>query len=140
MKRPVSVTFIAWFVIVTSLLLLLDAYKSMDSPFVRNLMAQNALSIPAQYAMLVGGSLINVISAVAMLYGSPWGRIGYMGWGAVSHLIGMFFAPYRLPFTPIFVIYGIFVFLLCRPKVSAYFDPKPVADRSVGTATSGFTK
>jgi hypothetical protein len=52
MKRPTSVSVIAWILIVMSGISLVTSTMSLNNPLARELMAKSLLPIPLQYAML----------------------------------------------------------------------------------------
>jgi hypothetical protein len=135
MKRPLPVTFVAWFVIALSLFLLFDAYRLADNPAVQQMMSQSKLSVPVRYGMLIIGAFINIGAAVAILKGSDLGRAAYMVWGLLTLAVDMFTNENRLPVTYQQAVYVISIFILTRPSASAYFNANLPAKRPVVTET-----
>jgi hypothetical protein len=120
-KRPVSVTVIAWIILVTSAFSLAAAAFTINNPMTQELMAKTPVPVPVQYSILFFGLLISVVSAIFMLRGANWARMLYIVWGAIGLLFGLFTSPAKLMLIPGILIYAIFVFFLLRPKASEYF-------------------
>jgi hypothetical protein len=81
MKRPTSVSVIAWILIVMSGISMITSTISLNNPMARELMAKSPLPIPLQFAMLYAGLLITLVSGIAMLKGQNWARFLYVVWG-----------------------------------------------------------
>lgn len=128
MKRPTSVTVIGWLLIVTSIISVAASYFSFDDPIAKEMMAKNLLPLSAQYAMLFGGLVINVIAAVAMLKGFAWGRTLYVVWSVIGLVIGLFTSPVKMVIIPGAVALAIIAFFLYRPKAAAWFNPSQAAN------------
>lgn len=128
MKRPTSVSVIAWFLIVTSLISLAVSYKGLDNPIAQELMAKNLLPISIQYVMLFAGLVISLASGVAMLKGLNWGRTVYVVWSMIGFVITLATSPIKIAVVPGALIFAIIVFFLYRPKSTAYFVPKEAAN------------
>src|SRR4051812_16536392 len=128
MKRPTSVTVIAWFLIVIALISLVTSYKALDNPISQELMAKSLLPISVQYVMLFVGLLISLASGVAMLKGMNWGRTVYVVWSAIGFVITLATSPIKIAVIPGAVVFAIIVFFLYRPKATAYFVPKEAAN------------
>lgn len=128
MKRPTSVSIIAWFLIVTALISVATSYSSMSNPLAQELMAKSMLSIPAQYVLMFVGLAITLATGIAMLKGLNWGRTVYIGWSALGLVIALVTSPIKVAVVPGAVIFAIIAFFLYRPTASAYFLRKEAAN------------
>ncbi|WP_363504340.1 hypothetical protein [Burkholderia sp. LMU1-1-1.1] len=128
MKRPTSVSIIAWFLIATSLISVITSYTSLDNPIAQELMAKNLLPLSVQYVMLYFGLAISVASGVAMLKGWNWGRTLYVAWSVFGLVIGLVTSPMKLVLIPSAIVLAIIVFFLYRPKVNAFFSSRQAAN------------
>jgi len=128
MKRPTSVTVIAWFLIVTSLISLISSYVSMDNPLVRELMSKSLLPLSVQYIMMFAGLIVTVVTGAAMLKGLGWGRLVYFAWSALGLVVGLATSPMKMAMVPGAVLLAIFAFFLYRPKANAYFGGQVAAN------------
>jgi type IV secretory pathway TrbL component len=127
MKRPTSVSIIAWFLIATALISVVTTYTSLDNPVAQELMAKNLLPLSVQYVMLYVGLAISVASGVAMLKGWVWGRTLYIAWSVLGLVIGLATSPLKLMLIPGALILAIIAFFLYRPKAKAFFSQQQAA-------------
>jgi hypothetical protein len=132
MKRPTSVSVIAWILIVTSGISLLTSTVSLNNPMARELMAKSLLPVPLQFVMLYVGLLITIVSGIAMLKGQNWARFLYVGWSAIGFVIGILTSPMKAAMIPGLVVFAVLTFFLFRPKPNEYFSTKDTADSAQG--------
>jgi hypothetical protein len=124
-KRPISVTVISWFLIITGLLGLAGSFFVVTShdPRLMEAMARSPLPVPIQYGLLVGGTAITVASGVGMLTAQNWARMLYVIWSAVGLIIGIATSPSKMGMIPGGVVFLIIAFFLFQPKANQYFQP-----------------
>ncbi len=80
-NRPTSVTVIAWVLIVMGGISLISTTVMINNPMAHDLMSKSPMPIPVQYVMTYIGSLIMIISGIAMLGGATR-RVSSMWFGA----------------------------------------------------------
>jgi hypothetical protein len=121
-KRPPSITFIAWFLIVGGVIGALASPLSLNNPVVLEAMAKIPLSIPVQVAWTYIGLSITIVSGLFMLRGANWARFLYIGWIAVSNLLALVISPAKTTLIPGLIVYGIIFFFLLQPKANQFFN------------------
>ncbi len=121
-KRPLSVSIISWFLIVSAGISLFTFSASLNNPQAKELMSKNLMPIPVQYGMLYLGLAISVLCGIMMLKGKNWARLLYIIWGAVGMVIGFITSPMKMMMIPGLVFLAIFAFFLFRPKANEYFQ------------------
>ena len=122
--RPLSVTVIAWILIVMGVIALVSStvmLSMLSNPQVKDLMAQNPVPIPVQFAVTYAGLLVMIVSGIAMLKGQNWGRLLYVIWSLIGFLIGVATSPMKLMMIPGGLFFAVVVFFLFRPKANQYF-------------------
>jgi hypothetical protein len=119
--RPLSVTIIAWLLIVFAVISAATIPFTLGNPAAQELMAKSMISIPVQYFMMFAGLLISIVSGIFMLRGANWARMLYIIWGAVGFIVSFITSPAKLVVIPGFLVYLIVVFFLLRPKATAFF-------------------
>ncbi|MBS3804978.1 MAG: hypothetical protein KGY54_10550 [Oleiphilaceae bacterium] len=124
-ERPLSITIIAWLLIVMAGISLFFSLMSMNDPEVTELMSQNALPVSVQYGVLYLEILINLTAGAAMLKARNWGRFLYVGWGLIGFLIAAIATPAKLGLLPGLVFFAVIVFFLFRPIANEYFGWSP---------------
>jgi len=120
-KRPLSVTIIAWLLIVFGILSLIAIPLSLGNPMTKELMAKSMVPIPVQYFMMGAGLFVTIVSGIFMLKGANWARMLYVIWSAFSFVFSFVTSPARLMVIPGLLLYLIVVFFLFRPKATAFF-------------------
>jgi NAD/NADP transhydrogenase beta subunit len=120
-KRPVSITVIAWILLVINALSLLGSLLTFNNPVTREQMAQSSVPVPLQYAVSFLMLAVSILCAIFMLRGANWARVLYLVAGAIGLLFGFLTAPSIVWVIPGVVIYALIVFFLLRPKATAYF-------------------
>jgi hypothetical protein len=128
MKRPTSVSVIAWFLIVTSLISLVTSYASLGNPIAQELMAKSLLPMSVQYVMLFAGLAITLAAGFAMLKGLNWGRTVYVAWSALGFVIALATSPIKIAVIPGAVVFAIIAVFLYRPKAATYFSRREAAN------------
>ncbi|WP_188705274.1 hypothetical protein [Silvimonas iriomotensis] len=121
MKRPVSITIIGWFLIVTAAFSLISVVFTFNNPMVRALMEKSPLPIPIQFLLTFVGLLVTVISGVALLKRRHWARLLYSGWSVLGFAVSLATSPMKPALIPGLVIFLIIVFFLFRPTANQYF-------------------
>ncbi|MBD3263869.1 MAG: hypothetical protein GF375_02050 [Candidatus Omnitrophica bacterium] len=120
-KRPVVITVIAWFLIVTGVLSVFGYLMTLDNPAAREVMSKNPLPMPVQYALMWIGTAVSIASGIGMLKGKAWGRLLYVVWGIIGFLVGLVASPVKVAMVPGLVIFAVIVFFLFRPNSNKYF-------------------
>ena len=132
MKRPTSVSVIAWILIVMAGISLISSTISLNNPTVKELMAKSPLPIPLQYVMFYLGLLISIVAGIAMLKGRNWARFLYVIWSIIGFTIGLVTSPMKAALIPGIVVFAVITFFLFRPKANEYFSPKEAANSAQG--------
>lgn len=96
MKRPLSLTIIAWVLIVFSLLGLASVFMVGSNPEAMKMMEQMPVSLEFQKAWTVVGTVINLAVAYGIFKGQPWSRVLYAVWGAIGVVAGFYMSPMKL--------------------------------------------
>lgn len=121
MKRPTSVTVIAWILIVMSSLSLVTSVLTFNNPMVKEVMAQSPLPLSIQFAMMYVGLFVTLVSGIAMLMGRNWARFLYVGWSVIGFIVGLLTSPMKAAMIPGIVVFAVIAFFLFRPKATAFF-------------------
>ncbi len=121
-KRPISVTVIAWFEILTSGDMLFKMLYYAKSEF-RQLVEASGRSVTISVLWGIVGGVITLVSGIAMLKGLNWGRWLCLCYGAISIVLTLLLYGF---YAPKFLIGGIAIYIvqlvfLTRPAVSTFF-------------------
>jgi hypothetical protein len=123
-KRPLSLTIIGWFLVVTGLFGAYAALTMGSNEMARQMMADNGMSLRFQQALGVIGAVVVLASAYGIFKGLPWSRVLYVGWMIVSILIGLVTSPFKgmLMLSVLFVV--VIGYFLFRPEADEWFAAK----------------
>lgn len=120
-KRPVSITIIAWILIVLGGISVISTTMMSNNPIVLDAMHRSPLPIPLQWAMTYAGVLVMIVSGIGFLKGRNWSRYLYLIWSIVGFAIGFATSPMKTAMIPGFVFFLVVAAILFLPKSSAYF-------------------
>jgi hypothetical protein len=126
-KRPLPVTIIAWFLIVTSLFGLFSALTLPSNPAAKEMLASSPLSPGMHQAIGAISAAIAIACAVGMLKGLNWSRYAYVAVAVLGLLLNL--ATMRVT---TFIVVGllfiaVIAFFLFRSDANAWFTGR---DRS----------
>ncbi len=121
--RPISVTVIAWLLIILGVFGLFGAAQMILRPNVESqkILAESPIPISVQRGMMVGGTLVELVCGVFMLRGRNWARLFFVVWSALSLSVWGAVSPHKLFMIPGVVMFAIEVFFLFRPAANAFF-------------------
>ena len=106
-KRPLSLTIIAWVLIVLSLLTLVGVFTMRSNPVMMKMMEQVPVSILVYQAWTVLGVIIDLIVAYGIFKGLPWSRVLYVVWGVIGLVVGFFISPQKA-----YLVFGLIVLVV----------------------------
>ena len=95
MKRPLSLTIIAWLLIVFSIIGIASIFMIGSNPAAMKMMEQMPVSLEFQKAWAVVGTIINLAVAYGIFKGLPWSRVLYLVWGIIGLVVGFYISPMK---------------------------------------------
>ncbi|MFC1885371.1 hypothetical protein ACFL2O_11455 [Thermodesulfobacteriota bacterium] len=120
-QRPISVTIVAWALIVIAVISLLVSPFSLRNPAAKQMMNRSPLPIVLQYTLMFLGLFITLLSGIAILKGKNWARFLYIIWGVISFGIGITISPVKPALIPGVVIFIVVSICLLLPNANEYF-------------------
>jgi hypothetical protein len=123
-KRPVSLTIIAWLLIVLSVLGLIGVFMMSSNALVAAKMAEMHMPIPMLQAWSVLGTIVNLICAYGILKGMPWSRVLYVVWGVIGIVVGFYISPQKSSVVISLVFLVIFAVFLFDEKANVWFQAR----------------
>lgn len=125
MKRPLSISIIAWFFMVSAgLMILLDVYMLATNNSLKIIGATSNLSISYWYTASIAGIVINLALGIGLLKVYNWSRILYVVLFALGFLAQWITSPLKWSMVPGLLFSITILFLLYRPTATAYFTGK----------------
>ncbi|AQQ43854.1 MULTISPECIES: hypothetical protein [Burkholderia] len=123
MKRPISLTILAWVIIVTNAITCVYTPFSIGMPTTQALLSHYLLPVWATLGISVIIEAANVVIGIAILKGREWSRKAYI----VTFVFGIAFSLINMPASmlavliPGVLLFAVFVYLLFRRPATAYF-------------------
>jgi hypothetical protein len=121
-KRPLSLSIIGWFLIVTGVLGLFGMLFTMNNPMTLRIYAQSPLPLPVHLAIGAVGTTISAISGYGILKGFNWSRFLYVGWSLIGFAISIATIPVTTIIGLSLIFFAVIVFFLFRPAANAWFS------------------
>jgi hypothetical protein len=122
MKRPRSVTVIAWLTILSALLALAGVWTVQHIPIVAAEAALGRVPLSVQIPFVLVGSCLMVVSGSFMLRGANWARMLYIWWSPLGVLMTLL----NFGLSPLFfggaLKVGLLIFFLTRRKSVLFFQ------------------
>ena len=123
-KRPLSLTIIAWLLIILSLLALIGTITMRSNPQMVKMVEQMHIPLAVEQAWTVVGVIVNLIVAYGILKGQPWSRVLYVVWGIVGLIAGFFLTPQKALLVLSLVILVVFSIFLFGEKGNDWFSAR----------------
>ena len=112
-KRPLSLTIIAWVLILFGLFGLYGAATMGSNPVAAKMLAQSPVPMIVNQVWGVIGCIVGFIVAYGIFKGQPWSRVLYVVWSIIQIVVGLYISPMKslLVFSLILlVVISIFLF------------------------------
>lgn len=131
-KRPIWITIICWFMMVTGSISIITTTVMLQNPVMQQVMAKSPLPVPLQLGMAYLGLTISVATGFFMLKGKRWARTTYISWALMSFTINLATSPMKWAMFPGLVIFAIIAVLLFLPRSNEFFSSRPAVTDETG--------
>lgn len=133
-KRPLSLTIIAWVLVVLSVLALVGMFTMGSNPAMVKAMQQMHVSLAFERTWTAVGVIINLIVAYGILKGQPWSRVLYVVWGIIGLVIGFFISPMKAALVISLVVLVVIGAFLYTAAANDWFSARGLMLRREGDA------
>jgi hypothetical protein len=121
-QRPLSLTIIAWFLVITGLFGLYGVLTIGSNEAVLQMVEANGGSVRAQQVMGVVGCLVSAVCSYGIFKGLPWSRVLYVAFGIVSLIFNLLTGA-ALSMTILSAAFvALIAFFLFRPAANEWFQ------------------
>ena len=127
MKRPLSLTIIAWVLIVFSLIGLASSFMIGSNPEAMKMLEQMHMSLAFQQAWTVLGTIINLAVAYGIFKGQPWSRVLYAVWGLIGVVVGFYISPMKVAAVLGLIIFVVVCAFLFTNRANEWFSARGFA-------------
>lgn len=119
--RPLSVTIVGWWLVVTSLLAVYSAATMHMNPRTVQLLSSSPIPLQAQEVFGVINGFVLALCGIAVLKGVSWARLAFLSWSFVGFIFGVLAMGFLLSALFSGVSVGIIMFFLSRPRANEWF-------------------
>ena len=123
-KRPLSLTIIAWVLVVLSLLALVGAFTMGSNPAMMKAIEQMHMSLALEQAWTVVGVIMNLIIAYGIFKGQPWSRVLYVVWGVIGLVVGFFISPMKAALVLSLIVLVVISYFLFSERANEWFSAR----------------
>lgn len=123
-KRPLSLTIIAWVLIILSLLALVGVFTMKSNEAMMKMMAQMPVTVLEYQAWSVLGVIVDLIVAWGILKGEPWSRVLYVVWSIISLIVGFFITPQKAYLVFALIVLVVISIFLYSEKANDWFSAR----------------
>jgi hypothetical protein len=121
MKRPVSLSILGWFIVVTNAIALLVWPWTLHNPSAQAVFARSMMPLPVMLAVSIASQALCLVAGVGILKGRAWARTLYTVITLATLAFSLVTSPFKIMLLPGAVLAALFLYLLYRPAATAYF-------------------
>ena len=125
--RPVIVTVVSILLIVLTTIGLLGVLVFLAEPAAKGAMTASGGPLWVTLMLALVGSAVTLAASIAMLCGFGWGRSIYLFYIPLAHILNWILYGFYITSLASLALYSVFLILLTRPTVNAYFRVGPAA-------------
>ena len=126
-KRPLSLTIIAWFLVIFALFGLYGAATMGSNPMIMAMIEASGVSLLFQQVWAAIGCLVTLAVAYGIFKGQPWSRVLYVVWGVIGVVVGYFISPMPLALMLSVVFLIVISAFLFRDRANEWFAARGFA-------------
>jgi len=123
-KRPISLTIVAWIVVILGAISLIGAVAIGMLPNGAETVAKMHMSMNAYRLLGLVGAVVSFVCAYGILKGLPWSRVLYLLWSVIGLVIGFYTTPQKALLLVNLVILIVFAFFLFRENANDWFQAR----------------
>jgi hypothetical protein len=120
-KRPVSLSVIAWLLVIFGLFGLYSVATIGSNPMAAKMLAQTHVPIVFDQVWGVIGAIVGFIVAYGIFKGQPWSRVLYVVWGIISLVVGFYTTPIKAVLVLSLILLVVFSIFLFSAKANDWF-------------------
>ena len=123
-KRPLSITIIAWLLIVLTVLGLIAAFAMGSNPVMTKTLEQMHMSLAMYQGWVVLNAIVTLVCAYGFLKGLPWSRVLYIVFGIIGLIVSYYISPMKAAILISLLILIVVAFFLFRENANDWFQAR----------------
>jgi hypothetical protein len=126
-KRPLSLSIIAWVLVIFSLIGLVSAFTMTSNPAMMKLVEEYHMSVAFQQGFGVVNAILNLVVAYGIFKGLPWSRVLYLVWGIISVAVTFYTSPIKAAAMIALVLFVVVCAFLFTNRANEWFNASGLA-------------
>ena len=123
-KRPLSLTIIAWVLIVFGFFGLYGAATLGSNPAAAKMLADSPVPLVVNQIWSVIGCVVGFIVAYGIFKAQPWSRVLYVVWSVIQILVGLYISPMKSLLVFSLVLLVVISIFLFSAKANEWFSAR----------------
>jgi hypothetical protein len=123
-KRPLSLTIIAWILIIFGLFGLYSAATMGSNPEVLKMLANSPVPLVFNQIWSAIGSVVGFIVAYGIFKAQPWSRVLYVVWSVIQIAVGLYISPIKAVIVLSLIILVVVSVFLFSGRANEYFSAR----------------
>jgi hypothetical protein len=123
-KRPLSLTIIAWLLIVFTLFGLYGVATMGSNPMAMKMMQQSHIPMAVEQVWGVIGAIVNLACAYGIFKGQPWSRVLYVVWSVIGIVVAFYISPVKAIILFSVIFFVVIAFFLFGEKANVWFSAR----------------
>ena len=120
-RRPISITIIAWWLILSGIFGAIFSATMELSPALVEIASRSPIPVSVQEVYGLINGLVVIGCGIGFLQGAPWSRLLYLVWSMLGFVYGFFVSPGWM-IVAVFIFYGVVLSILCRRSANLWFE------------------
>ena len=126
-KRPLSLTIIAWFLIIFALFGLYGVLTIRSNEVAMKMLEQMHTSLMFQQVWGVINCLVTIVCAYGILKGQPWSRVLYVVWSVIGLVVAFVTSPMKAVIVLSLIILFVIAHFLFSSRANEWFASRGFA-------------
>lgn len=123
-KRPLSLTIIAWILIIGALFGIYTAATIGSNPMMLKMQEQTHVPLIYNQISTIIGVVVGLVVAYGIFKAQPWSRVLYVVWGIISLVIGFYTVPMKAVLVVSLIILVVVSIFLFREPANDWFSAR----------------
>ena len=123
-KRPLSLTIIAWLLIVFTLFGLYGVFTMTSNPVAMKMIQQSHIPVAVEQVWGVIGAIVNLVCAYGIFKGQPWSRVLYVVWSVIGIVVAFYISPVKAVILFSLIFFVVIAIFLFGEKANVWFSAR----------------
>lgn len=120
-KRPISLTIIAWVLIISAVFTVVSVFMMASNPVAAAAIERMHTTLLVQQVLGVLGVLVAAACAYGIFKGLPWSRVLYVAWGLLGVVYALVASPIKSSALVSLIFIAVIAYFLFSKRANLWF-------------------